>query len=322
MDDKPGPTPLNNAGGTIRTRRRNLLVTATAAILALGIAAAVYIVAIPHPNTVAPAHVPNSGKTCPVAIMTPDSTTPIETAIQACAGGGTVRLTAGIYAISGRLSIKAAETITGAGPTLTFIVQHGRQNIFQITSSWVTVENLNLNTATYNAGPPLLKNPDPGVLNSNASHTSIINVAGEAGSGFGMRVTGSNPCANYPTMGTRVSNVNMTTTGKGGFAAVDVDCTNGAQLSNITIHGGILALFKDENVTLNGESFNPGSQNTPCEPAVYITGPASNITVSDVISLGGGVEVKQPTNSIAIHAVTATTGCSQIINRAAPAGSA
>jgi hypothetical protein len=214
--------------------------------------------------------------------------------------------------------VRAAETITGAGPTLTFIVQHGKQNIFQITSPYVTIENLNLNTATYNTTAPVLKNPNPGVLYSGASHTSIINVTGETGSGFGMRVTGPNPCAGYPTTDTVVSNVNMTTTGKGGFASVDVDCTNGARLSSITIHGGILALFKDENVTLTGESFTPGAQNTPCEPAVYLTGPATNITVSEVTSQGAGVEVKQPASSVAIRAVTAAAGCQAIINRAAP----
>jgi hypothetical protein len=253
-----------------------------------------------------------------VAGTTADSTAAIQAAIRDCAGGGTVSLAAGVYAISSHLAVKAAESVKGAGPTLTFIVQHGRQNIFQISSPGVTIENLNLNTATYNASAPILKNPDPGVLYSNGSNTSIINVTGEAGSGFGMRVTGPNPCDNYPTAGTLISNVNMTTTGKGGFASVDVDCTNGALLSNITIHGGILALFKDENVTLTGESFTPGAQNTPCEPAVYLTGPATNITISNVTSQGAGLEVKQPATSIVTHAITAAAACPAIINRAAP----
>jgi hypothetical protein len=173
----------------------------------------------------------------------------------------------------------------------------------------VTIENLNLNTATYNPGPPILKNPKPGVLFSNSSHTTIRNVTGEAGTGFGMRVTGPNPCYSYQTVGTVISNVDMTTQGVGGFAAVDVDCTNGAQLTNITIHGGILALFEDENVTLSHEVFTPGSANIACEPAAIVTGPANNIDISDVTSSGGGIRVKQPASSVVIHTVAVRPGC-------------
>jgi hypothetical protein len=272
------------------------------------------------PNSVGPPSGANSGKTCPIAATSGDATTAIQTAIEGCASGGTVRLAAGVYAISSHFTVKSGETITGAGPASTFIVQHARQNIFEITSPRVTIENLNLNTATYNATAPVLKNPDPGVLYSNASHTTITNVTGEAGSGFGMRIVGPNPCYQYPTVGTAITNVNMTTTGKGGFAAVDVDCTNGAQLSNITIHGGILALYQDENVTLNNEQFTPGPDAMSCEPAAYVTGPATNITVSNVSSSAAGVVVKQPATGIATRNVTAGSGCSAIINRAAPPG--
>jgi hypothetical protein len=272
------------------------------------------------PNSVGPPSGANSGKTCPIAATSGDATTAIQTAIEGCASGGTVRLAAGVYAISSHFTVKSGETITGAGPTSTFIVQHARQNIFQITAPGVTIENLNLNTATYNASAPVAKNPDPGVLYSNASHTSVISVTGETGSGFGMRVVGPNPCSEYPTIDTVMMNINMTTTGKGGFAAVDVDCTNGAQLSNITIHGGILALYKDENVTLNGEDFTPGPDSISCEPAAYITGPATNITIADLTSSGAGVIVKQPASAIVTRAITAGSGCLAITNKAAPPG--
>jgi hypothetical protein len=225
---------------------------------------------------------------------------------------------AGLYAISNRLAIKSAVVLAGAGPSLTFIVQHARANIIEITAPGVTIEDLNLNNATYNATPPVLKNPDPLVLFSNASDTTILSVTGEAGSGFGVRVTGPNPCAQYPTTGTVVSNLQMATTGRGGFASVDIDCTNGATLSNITIRGGILALYRDENVTLNGEVFTPGEDNVQCEPAAYITGPANDIAISDVTSSGGGVEVKQPALSVVVRGVTAGAGCSPLISRAAP----
>jgi hypothetical protein len=272
------------------------------------------------PITGVPPSGANSGKTCPVAATNGDPTSAIQMAIQNCASGGTVSLAAGTYAVSSHFTVKSAETIKGAGPSATFIVQHARQNIFQVTAAGVTIENLNLNTATYNASAPVAKDPDPGVLFSNASHTSIIDVTGETGSGFGMRVVGPNPCSDYPTVDTVMTNINMTTTGKGGFAAVDVDCTNGAQLSNITIHGGILALYKDENVTLSGEDFTPGPDSISCEPAAYITGPATNITIADVTSSGAGVIVKQPTSAIVTRAITAGTGCVAITNKAAPPG--
>jgi hypothetical protein len=246
---------------------------------------------------------------CPVAAAPADSTAALQAAIKACAGGGTVALGAGTFAISSNLPVRAAEVITGAGANATFIVQHGQVNIFQITAPGVTIENLNLDTATYNPGPPILNNPKPGVLFSNSSHTSIINVTGEAGTGFGMRVTGPSPCASYPTTGTVISNVNMTTQGVGGFAAVDVDCTNGAQLSNITIHGGILALFRDENVTLSHELFTPGALNITCEPAAIVTGPSNSIDISDVTSSGGGVRVRQAVSALVMQAIAVRPGC-------------
>jgi hypothetical protein len=324
VDDKASG---NAVPGTakMKTARWKKVAAAAAGVVVVvaGVLIAVHIVTTPSstsPNGGAPPSGANSGKTCPVAVTSGDATTAIQTAIQNCASGGTVTLAAGVYAVSSHFTVKSAETITGAGPASTFIVQHARQNIFEITAPGVTIENVNLNTATYNATAPVAKNPDPGVLFSNASHTSVINVTGETGSGFGMRVVGPNPCYQFPTVGTVMKNINMTTTGKGGFAAVDVDCTNGAQLANITIHGGILALYKDENVTLNGEVFTPGPDSISCEPAAYITGPANNITIADVTSSGAGVVVKQPTTAIVTRAITAGTGCLAITNKAAPPG--
>jgi len=115
---------------------------------------------------------------------------------------------------------------------------------------------MNLNTATYNPGyVPIRKSPVPAVLFSNANNTTVTNVTAETGTGFGMRLTGPKPCYTFPITGSVVSNVIMVNHGTGGFAAVDIDCQNGARLTNINIHGGILALYNDENTVLNGEVY-------------------------------------------------------------------
>jgi hypothetical protein len=209
------------------------------------------------------------------------------TLTNAVSRGGTVNIGAGTCALSGRIPVRRSVVIDGAGAQATFLVQHASSNIFQIVAAGVTVENLNLDTRTFNNTPPVRKSPNPAVLFSNASNTSIINVDAEAGSGFGLRVTGPNPCETYQTTGTVVRNLNVLTSGVGGFAALDIDCTNGATLSNITIHGGILALFMDENVALTNEDYHGDNPSFKCQPAWFITGPSHNIAIGNVTSSAG-----------------------------------
>lgn len=234
-------------------------------------------------------------------------TAELSSAISAAGTASTVHIAAGICALDASLPIHKSIIVDGAGPLNTFIVQHARQNIFQITAPGVTVENMNLNVATYNPGiPPIQGNPVPSVLFSAQSHTSILNVTAEAGTGFGMRITGSNPCDTFPTTGTVVQNVSITSHGRGGFTSLDIDCTNGAQLSNITISGDYIALYKDENVTITSENYTADAK--PCQAPVYITGVASNITI-DHVTGGGPVIVKGLTSNIKITNGTVARGC-------------
>jgi len=201
--------------------------------------------------------------------------------------GGVVTIPAGVCVLQGNvhLNTKYGVTVEGAGATNTFLVQHAAQNIFQITSPGNTVEAMNLNTYSFNPGLiPIRKSPVPAVLFSNASNTTVMDITAETGSGFGMRLTGSNPCYAFPITGSVVSNVTMFNHGTGGFAAVDIDCQNGARLSNITIHGGILALYNDTNTVLNTETYYGVAK---CQPAWYVTGPASNILIENVVSYAG-----------------------------------
>ncbi len=201
--------------------------------------------------------------------------------------GGVVTIPSGVCVLQGNVHLSGTYgvTIEGAGATMTFLVQHADQNIFQITSDGNTIEDLNLNTYTFNPGLiPIRKSPVPAVLFSNADNTTVMNVTAETGSGFGMRLTGSKPCYAFPITGSVVSNVIMINHGTGGFAAVDIDCQNGARLTNITIHGGILALFNDTNTILNTETYYGINR---CQPAWFVTGPASNILIENVLTYAG-----------------------------------
>lgn len=252
--------------------------------------------------TASPTPTPTPSPTPTTGPFTVDCSGDITAALQSAVdAGGTVTISAGTCALSANIAVKNAVIIEGAGATNTFLVQHARQNVFQITAPGVTVEDVNLDTRTYNPGvPPVPKDPVPGVLFSNSSDTSVINVTGEAGTGFGMRVTGPNPCSTFQTTGTVISGVDMSTNGTGGFAAVDVDCTNGATLTNLTVSGGIVALFEDANVTLNGLDFTRGEANQQCEPAVFVTGPANHITATGIITNSAIDRVKPPTSAISI----------------------
>jgi hypothetical protein len=113
-------------------------------------------------------------------------------------------------------------------------------------------------------------------------------------------VTGPNPCYTFQTTGTVIEGVDMTTSGTGGFAAIDVDCTNGATLSDLVVSGGIVALFNDENVAFSGLTFTRGEANIRCEPAVFVTGPANHITASGIFTNSAIDRITGVTSAISI----------------------
>jgi hypothetical protein len=297
----------------LTTTRRKVAVGGVAALLAVAAGfvghlllqpsapgAAIPILASPSPSSSIPKL---TGKICPVVARASAAT--IQAAVNSCADG-TVDLAAGFYALTDHVVVSSSEVITGAGPTLTFLVQHARMNIFRISAPGVTVESMNLNTATFNPGrPPILKNPVPGVLFSAQSHTAIINVTAEVGTGFGMRITGRSPCPSFGTTGTIVSNVNVTNSGTGGFTALDVDCTNGATITNVVIHGDYLALYQDENVVVNGLTVTPGPYEQRCGAPVYVTGPSNHILLENVLSHGGRI-ITHATRNGEVTALTET----------------
>jgi hypothetical protein len=277
-------------------------------VVALIAAAVVIFVVKPGQSTALPGPTSPSGPTSRVSCVNDPTrdTAALSTAIGAAPSGGVVQVAAGTCALNAHLPIRRSMTVEGAGQNATFLVQHAATNIFQITAPGVTIQDINLNTATYNPGPAIRKAPKPSVLFSNQSHTTIRNVTAEAGTGFGMRITGPSPCSSYQTTDTVVQNVNVTNAGRGGFTALDIDCTNGAQLSNITVHGDYIAFFQDENVTLNGETYTPDAKT--CQAPWYITGPAANITIDHVTGGGHGIITGTATGINATNQ-TVASGC-------------
>jgi hypothetical protein len=251
--------------------------------------------------------------TCPVSAGATAVT--IQAAMQKCANGGTVEIAAGTYALTDHMTAQYAnEVISGAGQTLTSLVQHSRVNIFQITAPNVTIENMSVDTGTYNpSGPLVSKNPVPGTIFSAQSHTSILNVSSFAGVGFGIRITGSNPCDAFPTTGTILSNVTSTNAGSGGYTSLDIDCTNGATLTNINIKGDYIAFYQDENLILNGEVAREyiNFQKT-CVAPWFISGPSNHLQMLNVDGAGAGVSKASKRGPVTFLTVTNNTkiaGC-------------
>jgi hypothetical protein len=219
--------------------------------------------------------------------------------------GGTVQVSAGTCALNDRLLIRRAVVVQGAGANQTLLVQHAAQVVFQITAPGVTIAAMNLDVATRNPGLPPDQAP-PAVL-SGHSHTTLRDLTVEAGTGFGIRVVGPAPCDSFLTTGTVVSNVNITSHGRGGFASLDISCTNGATLTNVTINGNYIALYHVENVTLRNEVFVPDAK--PCQAPAYITGPARNISIDQVTGGGHIIQKGWPLTNITITNDRGAPGC-------------
>jgi hypothetical protein len=236
----------------------------------------------------------------------------IQTAVNVCT---TVSLAAGTYALTAHIVLSRGVTISGAGPTLTFLVQHAAVNIFQVTAPGVTIENMNVNTATFNPGvPPVQKSPVPGTIFSAQNNTHILNLDSESGTGFGFRLTGPNPCQDHKVSGDEIENVSSTNTGGGGFTAMDFDCMSNGLIENVVIHGDYIALYESSGVTVNGEVSTPGPFNGKCTAPVFVSGPADNDTLENITSNGGKViakgSVRGPvTNLVQKNIVVLGKGC-------------
>ena len=248
-------------------------------------------------------------KSCSVSVGASAAT--IQADVNACQ---TTTLAAGTYALTNHIVLSHAnETISGAGPTLTHLIQHSRTNVFQITAPGVTVENLDMDTFQFWPGlKPVRKDPVPGTLFSAQSRTSVINVSSESGSGFGFRLTGPNPCSNHLVSGDVASNDTVTNTGTGGFDSIDMDCLSSGSAINDTIHGNYVGLYESSGVTVSGLTVTPGPFENKCGAPLYVTGPANGDSATNVHSNGG----KIITHSTRFGAVTNFTQSNVVFNKA------
>lgn len=218
---------------------------------------------------------------------TTDTTSAIQSAVNV---GGTVNLPAGTCKLTGHIVVNKPVVIDGAGQTKTLLMQWSAVNVFQITAPGVTVENLTADTGTHNPGvPPVRKSPVPAVLFSNANNTTLLNVTAIAGTGFGLRLTGPNPCQNYQVTGAVVTNLTVDNTGTGGFSSLDVDCQKQFTLTNLTLNGGTLTPYQDFNGTITNVVYHKGKFGSACQPAIEVTGPSNTITITNVTTYNGKV---------------------------------
>jgi hypothetical protein len=198
--------------------------------------------------------------------------------------GGSVSLSAGTCSVT-QVKMKTANTtLSGAGATTTTLSE---LYIMGIKGGYDILANLTLKVGS---GPEA-------AIWSSVSHTTIEHVAVIANGGskqYGVRLIGPNPCASYPTHDTVVNDVTITSQGTGGFASLDLSCTNGIDVTGLRIqHGGIVAVYRDEHVVIDTMSFQGDSR--PCQHAIEITGSANDISISNLTSVNGGILIEPNT---------------------------
>ncbi len=245
-----------------------------------------------------------------------DSTSAVRAAIAACAassGPNTVYFPAGTYAIadtgSGNPTLQVSGPnpviLNGAGRDSTRLVEHvGTANtatcpgggnlpgpgcpvksLLGVSVDGSTVENLTLDTATYNAGTSLGSTANNGTFR----HLRVLH--GSVASGyFPIYFPG-------PAGASRATPLYNTGNIVDDLVLVDSICDDSfsfsfqanATISNVQHTGSRLALYIDRAVTVTNYSYTPGSQTCGgSKQGFYITAPSSNITITGFTSSGAG----------------------------------
>jgi hypothetical protein len=152
----------------------------------------------------------------------------------------------------------------------------------------VTVQNLTVDTQTYNAGIPLRRNAN------NTTSRSVRVLAGSQT--FGLQYAG--PCTQAkPAKGKQlnlapqrtgniVDDAIINDLGYAGNDGLDTSCQKNATVSNINLTGDQMTVYMDSNLTVNNFAFTPGPQNNP--HGFHIAGPGDHITINGYRSSGGG----------------------------------
>jgi hypothetical protein len=283
-----------NAKSTVRQHPRIAVATFAAVIAA--------VVAVGITSTRGPS-VPTSTVTCANNLATDIVT--LQAGVDADYYG-VLTIAAGTCQLAGGtpLTVRKPEIIDGAGQNATFLVQALKQPGINVRSSAnpFTLENIHLDSATNNpgiyglgqacddTGKGQVLAATPGVLYSAADNTTLYKVTALSGCAFGIRIVGQpgQPCTAQTTHGTHVDHVTVIAPkSAGGFTPLDIDCTNGGSVSNVTIVGNFLALYYDANVTLTGETYRHGLVAKLCQQPFSVSAPSDHVAINTVVSDAG-----------------------------------
>lgn len=200
--------------------------------------------------------------------------------------GGTVCIPAGTWRVTSQLVIPAAETLTGAGSGRTTLLQTAADhNLLQARSSNTVVEDLTLDTQTYEGGI---------AFSTGRSHVTLrdaqVRSGGQPGH-FAIYFAGPRGASlaqpRY-SVGNSLENVVVS----------DQICDDGVSWSfqadgtidDVHETGSRLALYVDDGTTVDGYYYTPG----PCvaqDDGYWITAPSESITVEGFVSSGAAGQI-------------------------------
>lgn len=192
---------------------------------------------------------------------------------------------------AGRLRTKIVErvgTVAYPGisnPKTVFVLQQTTGNVFA---------GLTVDAQTYNAGDPV-HDYGNGTTIEQATFLGAHNA-----NAFALRVTAvcndqpGSPQYGVHRSGNLVHDIILSGEGIGGNADLDFSCQWNGRVSNITDTGWGMALYIDQNVTVNNYAFTPGTYEKSA-PGWYVTD-SDYITLNDFVTSGLGGIIKNPTD--------------------------
>lgn len=187
---------------------------------------------------------------------------------------------------AGRLRTKIVEkvgTVAYPGisnPKTVFVFEQTAGNIFS---------GLTVDAQTYNAGDPV---QDYG-NDTTIEHATFLGA--HNANAFALRVTAvCNHQDGVHHSGNLVHDVILSGEGIGGNADLDFSCQWNGRVSNITDTGWGMAIYIDQNVTVNNYAFTPGTFEKSA-PGWYVTD-SDYITLNNFVTSGLGGIIKNPTD--------------------------
>ena len=219
-----------------------------------------------------------------------DRTATIQSAIDSAgtgAGNG-VALPSGICVVSAKLRMDGAYpvTLSGAGMTGTTIREVGNDTLLSAPTNGSTVERLTLDDSTTTCGCH--------AFGTSADNTLLQNVKLISGTGLTRAGTGA-WTAYYAGdfsasgRGHAIGNVmtNVTAVDNGCSDGISFSYQDNAQINSLTEIGSRLALYRDVNTTVNGDTYTPAGC-THAQDGIWLTPPSIGISIRNFVSGGSG----------------------------------